>query len=113
MKKNMKNIVALFLVSIMVMAAVGCGKATLQGNWSGTSSDGTEVTFEFNQDGNGNYNMGGIALSTTYKTEGDQLTVTTSFLGQQKDTVYTYTIKGSTLTLNTSGGETITLKKDK
>lgn len=109
---KLKRGIMMMLVSMLLLVLVGCGKSTIEGTWKGTFSNDSEIIFVFEKDGTGVYNQGGIALSSTYRTEGDQLIVTMSFLGQTQEETYTYSLKGKTLTLTTADGETISLDKE-
>lgn len=111
--KKLKKIMALMLVSVFVIAVYGCGDETLTGTWTGKMANETSVTYSFQDDGTGTYTEGEIALSTSYKTEGNQLTLSIEFLGQTREETYTYKIKGNTMTLTSSDEETITLTKNK
>lgn len=111
--KKLKKIMALMLVSVLMVAVCGCGDETLTGTWTGKMDNDTSVKYSFQDDGIGTYTEGEIALNTSYKTEGDQLTLSIAFLGQTREETYTYKIKGNTMTLTSTDGETITLTKDK
>ncbi|MCL1843036.1 MAG: YgdI/YgdR family lipoprotein [Defluviitaleaceae bacterium] len=76
----MKNIIALFLLIIMVFLLGGCGgDSILTGEWTHTDeSSGTWLSFEFNEDGTVVERSGGNVFPTlrtegTYITDEDQL----------------------------------------
>lgn len=113
---KMKKIIVLMITSVLAMSLFGCGKTSIIGTWSETSGTGeteTEISYTFEEGGKGTYNEGEIGLTMSYKTEEDKLTLSIVYLGQTKETTYTYKIKGSTLTLTPSEGEEITLTKKK
>lgn len=109
--KKMKRLMVAGVMLVMTCLLVACGKTSMTGTWN-TDGDQDQESFTFNDDGTGTMNLGDdISVNITYKTDGDKLTITTSFLGTSESEDYTYKIKGKTLTL-TKDDETVELKKN-
>ncbi|MBQ2688052.1 MAG: lipocalin family protein [Clostridia bacterium] len=108
MKKTLCIILAVMLLAVSLCACAGSN--SIVGSWSGTSQ-GVAVTMSFAKDGTGVMSvLGGLASEEfTYTIEGSTLTVNAT----DGDTeVYDYAIDGDSLSL-TYEGEVITLTKDK
>lgn len=108
--KAAKRVVSLVAVLVLVMSLVACGGDKIVGSWE-YSQEGLAVTFTFEKDGKLNVNMGGFAMSGTYSTDGDKLTMTLSMFGQEESTVSTYTIEGDKLTITDEDGTKQVLTK--
>ena len=104
--KTIKKITALVAVLVLTFSLVACGKASVVGTWK-AEQDGTVATYEFKKDGTGSVSIIGITLDITYKTEGEKLSVTMSFLGQSDTQEYTYSVKGKKLTLTADGDSVV------
>lgn len=108
--KKFKKLAAIVMVLSMALAMVACGKKdSIVGTWEATE-DGVTLTYEFQDGGKGKVSVSGMSMDITWKTDGDKLTVTMELLGEKSEDEYTYSVKGSELTL-TQDGESATLKK--
>jgi len=109
----MKSYKKIFIISALVVAIgimMGCGsKETLIGQWK--STDGSNTTYQFNEDGTGIEKKGDeITKDITYTTEGDKLTITKELLGQKQSEEYTYILETKKLKL-TKNSNTIEFSK--
>ncbi|MDO5403178.1 MAG: DUF5640 domain-containing protein, partial [Eubacteriales bacterium] len=91
--KKIKKSMALIAVLSFILIFYGCGKTSIIGKWSVTKPEESEVSYTFEDGGNGVYNEGEISLSMSYKAENDKLTISVPYLGQTKETTYNYKIK--------------------
>ena len=91
------------LVTLVLIAAVfiitGCGeKETLTGKWN--STDGSNTTYQFNEDGTGVEKKGDeISMNITYTTDGNKITIMKEVLGQKQSEEYTYELETKKLKL--------------
>lgn len=108
MKSLARRTVALVAVLVFTLSLVGCGNSIV-GTWKG-SQDGVEMTFTFEKDGTGKTGVAGMTLDTTWKTDGNKLSITMSFLGQSDTQEFEYSVSGDTLKL-TADGSTVEFKK--
>lgn len=101
-----KRAFALLAVLVLAMSLVACGGSKLVGTWEATSN-GLAVGYTFEKDGTCKANLLGLTLEGTYKTEGDNLTITMSFLGQESTDTTKYKVEGDKLTMTstTADGE--------
>lgn len=102
--KKMRAAVALLMVTVLVLAMTGCSqKAALVGQWSYKESlwgVATETIYTFEKDGSGTVStLLGVDLVISYTVQEDQLTINSSVFGVDSTEVYTFTVKGDTLTL--------------
>lgn len=108
--KHLRKVTVALAVLTMAFALLACGKKdSIVGSWK-ISQDGTEVTYEFKDDGTGSLKLGDISVNTEYQTEGDKLKLKATLLGETDETEYTYSVKDGKLTL-TQDGESLTLTK--
>ncbi len=112
--KTAKRLVSLVAALVMVMSLVACGgEKGLVGTWEVSADiDGQEISagYTFESNGDCSVNAMGITMDGTYKTDGDKITITVSFMGVETSQEGTYKVDGDTLTL-TIDGETGTLKR--
>lgn len=104
------------MIGLAVMAAVvGCGEdnpagpgaGALVGTWKVMKAGGEDYPYTslltFTKDGKyeGSTTVGGQTLkgAGAYKVEGDKITANGSFMGEDGKWTFTFSIKGSTLTL--------------
>ena len=113
----MKKVVSCILIVCCVAALfTGCMKPEKEiiGTWNGEASIlgvVAEYSFTFNEDGTGKMTTAlDIGVSMTYTITDDKLSVTTSLLGIDNTTVYSYSFGKGTLTLN-DGERSIVLTK--
>ena len=99
----MKNYVALLLIAVALLTLAACGsKDALAGTWSAEFEyDGT-ITWTF--DGKGKCTMENAYMKQkgTYTIDGDQLTVTLE--AWSEPSTYTFSVDGSSLTMNENTG---------
>ncbi len=108
--KKCKRLAAAAVILAMVFALSACGKSnSIVGKWEATE-DGITAAYEFKSDGSGSLSVSGVSVDITWKTEGDQLTVSMELLGSEDSQAYTYSLKGNELTLS-ADGESLTLKR--
>ena len=115
---NLRRITAVLLVALCLMSMAGCGspEKAIVGTWVGRQEAfgvSTEKKFVFNEDGTGYMSVVlGVELSTTYTITDTEITITPTSTGSLVDLVYSYTLKGDTLTLS-DGEDTFTLERQK
>ncbi len=99
----MKKYVVLLLIVAALLTLASCGsKDALAGTWSADFEyDGT-ITWTFNGKGKCTMENAYIKQSGTYSIDGDQLTVTLETW--DKPSVYTFSVDGSSLTLQENSG---------
>lgn len=104
MKKTMKKSASLLLVLTMILALVACGgsKDAVAGTWSADMGADGVVTWTF--DGKGGCTMDNTVMKQTgtYSLNGDQMTVKLENWDNEK--VYTFSVDGSSLTMNDNEG---------
>ena len=113
----MKKLVSCILIVVCVcMLFAGCEKPAqkILGTWNGEANFlgvVTNYSFTFNEDGTGKMTTAlDIGVSMTYTLTDENVSITTSLLGIENTTVYTYEFNENTLTLN-DGERTIVLTK--
>lgn len=99
MKRFLKPAIALVLAVVMAAAFIGCGssKSKIVGKWNRTEGWGFEY-LEFFSDGT--YTSNSSNYEGDYSIDGDRLKLS-GFMAEAK--VYTFKIKGNTLSLYESG----------
>ena len=107
--KTMRITACVLLAVVLLTALVSCGGSSIVGKWTAEEA-GVEMTFEFNADGTGKMGTMGMNVDTTWKVDGNKLSVTMSVMGIENTTEFTYEVKGNELSL-TADGETIVFKK--
>ena len=105
-----KRMLALLVVAMSVFCLVGCGNS-LTGTWS-AENNGQEGSYTFNDDGTGNIKVEDISVDITWETDGDELTIVMTMLGESEELKYTYEIDGDVLTLTDEDDETLELNKE-
>lgn len=113
--KKCRMMVALLMVAVVVLSLVGCTqKAALVGKWTYRESlwgISTETVYTFDKDGTGTIStLLGVDLVIDYTVDGDQLTINSNLFGVDSTEVYTFKVKGDTLTL-VSGETTMQLTR--
>jgi hypothetical protein len=113
----MKKIISCILIVAMVAVVfAGCAnpQKKILGTWTGESTllgIVAEYSFTFNADGTGKMTAAkDIGVSMTYTISEEKLSITTSLLGIDSTTDYTYSFDKDTLTLS-DGSRTIVLTK--
>ena len=108
------RIVSLALIAVMAIGIlVSCGGSgrKLIGTWE-SSADFVSYTFE--KDGTGKQSAFGVlSVDMTYKIKGNELWITSSMYGYEKDEVYTFKISDDKLRLTSSDGTDLILTKKK
>lgn len=107
MKKASILICALLILSLVLCACGGGGKASLAGTWTG-EKDGVTISMTFNEDKTGSMAiMGGlITVGFTYTDDGGKLVLTPEE-GKADYVTFNdvaYTVDGNTMTLTTNEG---------
>ena len=102
--KISKKMIALLLALMMVLSLTACGgnKDALAGTWSADLGDDGVITWMF--DGKGKCTMENAYLKQkgTYTIDGDQLTVMLE--AWSEPSTYTFSVDGSSLTMNENTG---------
>lgn len=95
-------------IIIVVILAVG-GKGNIVGTWSLTE-DGQTITCTFDEDGTGElaYEFAGMSMQFEYETDGDNLDITV----YGSTSTSTYKIDGDELTITDGNGESQTLTRE-
>ena len=99
----MKKWIILLLVAASLLTFAACGsKDALAGTWSADLGEDGTITWTF--DGKGKCTMENFFMKQngTYTIEGDQLTVTLETWSEPS--TYTFSVDGSSLTLNENSG---------
>lgn len=100
----MKKIVALVLITAALLSLAACGsKDALAGTWSADLGDDGVITWTFNGKGKCTMENAYMKQNGTYTIDGDQLTVKLESWGDDAST-YTFSVDGSSLTLNENTG---------
>ena len=93
----MRKYVALLLIVVTLLTLAACGsKDALAGTWSAELGADGVITWTFN--GKGKCTM----QNGTYTIDGDQLTVTLD--AWSEPSTYTFSVDGSSLTMNENSG---------
>lgn len=102
--KKLSKTLALLLALTMVLSLAACGgsKDALSGTWSADLGDDGVITWTF--DGKGKCTMENAYMKQdgTYTIDGDQLTVTLE--SWSDPSTYTFSVDGSSLTMNENSG---------
>ena len=100
----MKKVTAIVLALLMVLSLAACGsKDALAGTWSADLGDDGVITWTFNGKGKCTMENAYMKQNGTYTIDGDQLTVKLESWGDDAST-YTFSVDGSSLTLNENTG---------
>ena len=100
----MKKIVALVLITAALLSLAACGsKDALAGTWSADLGDDGVITWTFNGKGKCTMENAYMKQNGTYTIDGDQLTEKLESWGDDAST-YTFSVDGSSLTLNENTG---------
>ena len=100
----MKKIVALVLITAALLSLAACGsKDALAGTWSADLGDDGVITWTFNGKGKCTMENAYMKQDGTYTIDCDQLTVKLESWGDDAST-YTFSVDGSSLTLNENTG---------
>lgn len=110
----MRRIATLVLVLVMMVSLCAClaPKAAIVGTWKSQETVlgvVTQTNYTFNEDGTGE-KSGVLPVPFTYSFTEDKLNITTSVLGIESTTSYTYQFSYKKLTL-TGEKETLVLEK--
>lgn len=99
----MKKIIVLLLAVAMVLAFAACGsKDALAGTWTGDLGlDGT-VTWTFDGSGKVKFENEFAKQNGTYTIEGDQVTIKLELWDGAQ--IFTFSVSGSSLTMNENSG---------
>ena len=99
----MKKIIVLLLAVAMVLAFAACGsKDALAGTWTGDLGlDGT-VTWTFDGSGKVKFENEFAKQNGTYTIEGDQVTIKLELWDEAQ--TFTFSVSGSSLTMNENSG---------
>lgn len=99
----MKKIIVLLLAVAMVLAFAACGsKDALAGTWTGDLGlDGT-VTWTFDGNGKVKFENEFAKQNGTYTIEGDQVTIKLELWDEAQ--TFTFSVSGSSLTMNENSG---------
>ena len=100
----MKKMTAMFLALVLAFSLCACSgsKDAVAGTWSADLGDDGVITWTF--DGKGKCSMESIFLKQdgTYSIDGDQMTVKLELW--DSETVYTFSVDGSSLTMTDNAG---------
>ena len=100
----MKKIVELCFITAALLSLGACGsKDALAGTWSADLGDDGVITWTFNGKGKCTMETAYMKQDGTYTIDGDQLTVKLESWGDDAST-YTFSVDGSSLTLNENTG---------
>ena len=100
----MKKIVALVLITAALLSLAACGsKDALAGTWSAELGEDGVITWTFNGKGKCTMENAYMKQDGTYTIDGDQLMVKLESWGDDAST-YTFSVDGSSLTLNENTG---------
>ena len=99
----MKKIVSLLLLAAMLLTLAACGsKDALAGTWTGDlGADGT-VTWTFDGKGKVKFDNGFSKQDGTYSINGDQVTISLELWDAAQ--TFTFSVNGSSLTMNENSG---------
>ena len=99
----MKKIIVLLLAVAMVLAFAACGsKDALAGTWTGDLGlDGT-VTWTFDGSGKVKFENEFAKQNGTYTIDGDQVTIKLELWDEAQN--FTFSVSGSSLTMNENSG---------
>ncbi len=106
MKKAITMVVSVLLIALMLVAC-GSAEKKLIGAWT-IEEDGITLTYNFEKDGKGNIDLGGMKMDFEWKVDGKKLSI-----DMAGDTIEgEFKISGDTLTID-ANGEKMELKKAK
>ena len=99
----MRKYVALLLIVVTLLTLAACGsKDALAGTWSADLGDDGVITWTFNGKGKCTMENAYMKQNGTYTIDGDQLTVTLE--AWSEPSTYTFSVDGSSLTMNENSG---------
>ena len=99
----MRKHVALLLILAALLTLAACGsKDALAGTWSADLGDDGVITWTFNGKGKCTMENAYMKQNGTYTIDGDQLTVTLE--AWSEPSTYTFSVDGSSLTMNENTG---------
>ena len=99
----MKKFVALVLITAALLSLAACGsKDALAGTWSAELGEDGVITWMFNGKGKCTMENAYMKQNGTYTIDGDQLTV--KLESWSDASTYTFSVDGSSLTLNENTG---------
>ncbi len=99
----MKKLIALFLIAAVLLTLAACGsKDALAGTWSADLGMDGVITWTFNGKGKCTMENAYMTQDGTYTIEDDQLTVTLE--SWSEPSTYTFSVDGSSLTMNENSG---------
>ena len=99
----MRKYVALLLIAAALLTLAACGsKDALAGTWSADLGDDGVITWTFNGKGKCTMENAYMKQNGTYTIDGDQLTVTLE--AWSEPSTYTFSVDGSSLTMNENSG---------
>ena len=99
--KKFKSVLLVAFVLVALFTLTACGKKTLVGSWT----YGNSFTYTFNEDGTGEYS----GMKFTYTTEGDKLSIL--YDGNTAAFETTYKIEGNKLTIKDSFNNDVVYEK--
>ena len=101
--KYFRSFIGFGLLSMMLCTLAACGsKDALAGTWSADLGDDGVITWTFNGKGKCTMENAYMKQNGTYTIDGDQLTVTLEAWGEPS--TYTFSVDGSSLTMNENSG---------
>ena len=102
--KKLSKTLALLLALTMVLCLAACGgsKDALSGTWSADLGDDGVITWTFDGKGKCTMENSYMKQKDTYTIDGDQLTVTLE--SWSDPSTYTFSVDGSSLTMNENSG---------
>ena len=101
--KKVQRLIVLILALAMCFSLAACGsKDALAGTWSADLGDDGVITWTFNGKGKCTMENAYMKQNGTYTIDGDQLTVTLE--AWSEPSTYTFSVDGSSLTMNENTG---------
>ena len=108
----MKKAIALTLMAVVLVSMlVSCGGKSVVGKWQ-LEEDGETIIYEFKKDGKLEMITGGMTVNGSYTVNGDELTITISFMGMEETNSGKFGFEGDNLILynDEEDGENTVLK---
>ncbi|MCH4031362.1 MAG: DUF5640 domain-containing protein [Lachnospiraceae bacterium] len=102
------TVCAAALAASCVLLTGCCDAPSITGTWNGTDTDGTAISYTFNEDGTGSCTDGDDTVSLQYKNDTDNqvIWIKAAVTGQNTEIKLVYEVKNGKLILTGEGAST-------